>query len=118
MIEKLESGSLSRDEAQAFRYVYPDLHEQVVEHAQQQILDSKEQGKFMPVEKIAQLGLLLGAPIDTILEPEYIGEVQMALHMPPPNAEKDVQPQQPQGMIDSNQIAATGLLTPIDKAVM
>jgi hypothetical protein len=36
----------------------------------------KAQGKFLPMDKIVSLGIVLDSPVDSTLTKEFIGEVQ------------------------------------------
>ncbi len=87
----LEDGSLSRDQVKAIKYVYPDLHAEVVTHAAQEIMALKNEGKYVGADKVAGLGLLLDAPVDSTLEKGYIDAVQQALAA---NREPQPAPQQ------------------------
>lgn len=82
ILDDMESGSLSRDGVRAFKYVYPEMHSQIVQQAMMKVVEMKQKGGFLPMEKIASLGIALDAPIDSTLTPEYIGAVQMALNTP------------------------------------
>ncbi len=89
IIEKLDAGDVpSRAAVAAVKYVYPDFHQDVVMRATQQIMAMKEEGKFLPADKIAALGTVLDAPVDSKLEKGYIDQVQQGLaanKAPPPN---------------------------------
>lgn len=86
ILDDLEAGKLSRDKVAAVKYVYPELHSELVQQATEQVMEMKSQGKFLPMDKIVALGTALDAPIDSTLQPEYINNVQMALNSPPPQA--------------------------------
>ncbi len=75
----LARGDISRDAVDAVRYVYPDVHADIVYRASQEIMALKAEGKFMPEDRIAMLGTALNAPVDSRLMPEFIAEVQMGL---------------------------------------
>ncbi len=86
LLEDLESGSLSRDAVNAVKYVYPEIHAQVVQSATEQIYAMKAAGESLPMSKITMLGIALDSPVDSTLTPEYINSVQMALNAPPPDS--------------------------------
>ncbi len=114
LLEDLNSGSLSRDAVQAVKYVYPEIHNEIVAEATNQIYEMKVAGKFMPMDKIASLGVALDATIDPTLEPEFIGAVQVALNQPPPGQEQQG-PQGPPPMALTAQ--DTGLMTPFQQTM-
>lgn len=111
VLEKLEDGSMARDEVRAMKYVYPELHSQIVMEAAQQIADMKAEGKSMPMDKIAHLGVILDAPIDSMLDSSRINAIQASFipPEPPPGAAPPPPPQGP--MIDPM------LQTPIDASM-
>jgi hypothetical protein len=75
----LERGDVSRDAVAAVKYVFPDLHQDIVARASQEIVALKSQGKYVPADKTALLGVALDAPIDSTLEKGFIDEVQQGL---------------------------------------
>lgn len=115
LLDNLEKGTVSRDEVMAVKYVYPEWHREIVSAAAQEIYQMKSEGKFMPVDKIAQLGIVLDSPIDSTLEPDFVNTVQAALNAPPAN-----QPQQnpPTQQPFSQSVAETGLLTPLQQSLI
>ncbi len=92
----LERGDVSRDAVAAVKYVFPDLHQDIVMRASQQVVEMKSQGKFLPADKIAMIGTVLDAPIDTTLSPEFINEIQKAhaANNAPPPENGNIQPPQ------------------------
>ncbi len=92
----LENGNISRDAVAAVKYVYPDVHKEIVMIASQQVMEMKAEGKFLPADKIALFGTALDAPIDTTLNPEFIAEIQKAhaANNAPPPENGDVPPPQ------------------------
>ncbi len=91
----LKRGDLSRDQVKAIKYVYPPLHADLTMRAAQEILDVKSSGKFLPEDKVAMIGLVLDAPLDSRLEKEFIDSVQKA-HVanaaPPPQKQEGSTP--------------------------
>ncbi len=79
LLDDLENGNLSREAVKAVKYVYPPLHEDLVFRAAQEMLAVKEEGKFVPADKLAMLGTVLDSPIDSKLEKPYIDAIQSAL---------------------------------------
>jgi hypothetical protein len=76
VLDKLEDGTVSREEVSALRYVYPEIHGEIVGQAVEHIAEMKAQGKFLPMDKIVSLGIVLDSPVDSTLTKEFIGEVQ------------------------------------------
>ncbi len=115
ILDDMNNGSLSRDAVQAVKYVYPEIHNEIVAEATNQIYEMKAAGKFMPMDKIASLGVALDSPIDPALETEYVGAVQVALNQPPPGDQGS------QGPAPGPQMAMTaqdtGLMTPFQQSM-
>ncbi len=87
IVAGLEDGSLNRTQVNAIRYVYPNVIEATTEMVQSKIVETKAEGKFLPADKIATLGILLDAPVDTTLQKSFIDAVQAshdANNAPPP----------------------------------
>lgn len=110
IVDGLESGKVSRDQVQAIKYVYPELHAEVVNSAMQEVMEMKQAGKFLDMQKVAALGTVLDAPIDSTLTPEYIGEVQAQLNTVPP--EQQAQSPSPTGQ---QIFDPTAVMTPMEK---
>lgn len=109
ILDDMEKGNLSRDAVQAVKYIYPELHAEIVQSAAQQIYEMKAEGKFMPMDKIVSLGVALDAQVDSVLTPDFVNSVQMALATPPPSDQPP--PQQGGG----GAMAATDLMTVTQK---
>ena len=92
IIDDLMDGKVSSEAVAAVKYINPDLHADIVYRAQQQIMTNKEAGKFMAADKLAMLGTVLDAVVDSSLEPEFVDAVQQGLA-----ANKAPAPQTPQG---------------------
>lgn len=87
IVDGLTSGQVSRDQVMAVKYVYPELHQKIVDNTMTAILEMKAAGETIPADKIAMLGLVLDAPIDSKLEKGYIDQIQQAHeanNQPPP----------------------------------
>ena len=89
LLDGLDDGSISRDSVKAMKYVYPEMHSEIVLQASQQIADMKQSGEYLPLDKIASLGVALDAPIDSVLQPDFVSAVQMALNSPPAGQPQD-----------------------------
>lgn len=92
ILDDMENGSLSRDQVKAMKYVYPEVHREIVEEAANQIYEMKAAGQYLPMDKIASLGIALDSPIDSTLESKFINGVQSVLK----SASAQSQPQQSQ----------------------
>jgi hypothetical protein len=79
IVNGLENGNLSRDAIAAIKYTMPDLHQDLVMRAAQEAMAYRAEGKFLPADKLALLGVALDHPVDSKLSAEFIGEVQQAL---------------------------------------
>jgi len=87
IIDDLMDGKVSPDAVATVKYIAPDLHADIVYRAQQQIMTNKEAGKYMPADKLAMLGTVLDAVVDSSLEPSFVDAVQQGLaanKAPPP----------------------------------
>lgn len=113
VLDKLENGSLSRDEVKALKYVAPALHQEIGQAATFAVQSLKAQGKYLEPEKICGLGLLLDAPVDRMLESDYVSAVQTSLKSTEPQQNAQQPPPQPA----NNQIDPS-LLTPIDRQLI
>lgn len=112
LLDKLEDGTVTQDEVKAVKYVYPELHAEIVQGVTQGIFEMKQRGDSLPVEKVAQLGLVLDAPVDPILEQDFIRPVQRALALPPGGEGATAQQQSAPPQINRD------LLTPIDQGLL
>ena len=114
IVDKLASGEVSRDEVMAVKYVYPELHQEMVESAMEQVQAMKAAGESLSLNKIANLGVALDTPIDSMLETSFVAAVQKSFIPAQPAQEQPPAPQ-------PDQVQATlqsGLLTPIDQALL
>lgn len=105
ILDKLEDGSASRDEVRAMKYVYPELHAEIVQESMRQIMEMKADGRYMPMDKIANLGIVLDSQIDTMLQPDRISAIQQSFAAPP-GPKPSNPPEQP--------FTSQSLQTPID----
>jgi hypothetical protein len=79
IVDGLEKGNLSRDAISSIKYVMPDLHADLVSRAAQEAMALRQDGKFLPADKLALLGVALDHPVDSKLSAEFIGEIQQGL---------------------------------------
>lgn len=87
IVDGLEKGNLSRDAIASIQYVMPDLHADLVSRAAQEAMALRQEGKFLPADKLALLGVALNHPVDSKLSADFINEVQQGLaanNKPPP----------------------------------
>lgn len=100
IVDGVLDGSTSRVAVNAVSYVLPEWHTDIVARASNIILESKEKGEYQPADKVALLGVLLNAPVDTTLEKPFIDEIQKAHQAngqpQPPPGQGAPQPQGPQ----------------------
>lgn len=82
VVDGLEKGNLSREGMAAIQNVMPDFHmEFIVKPAMQMALQMRQEGKYLPADKLALLGCAVNYAVDSKLTPEFIGEVQKGLAM-------------------------------------
>lgn len=94
IVEGLEKGNLSRDAIATIKYVMPDLHQELVTRAAQEVMSMKQEGKFLPADKLALLGVALDYPVDSKLQGDFIKEIQQghAANKKPTPAQQDAPP--------------------------
>lgn len=105
LLDKIQDGSMSRDEVRAMKYIYPELHSQIAYEAAQQISQMKAEGKHLPMDKIVSLGIMLDSPVDTMLDSSRVNAIQ-ASFVPPQPPQQAPPPEQ--------QFSTKDLQTPID----
>jgi hypothetical protein len=88
--------------------VYPEIHAELVQETTQQIWEMKSQGKYLTMDKVTQLGIVLDAPVDSILEQSRISSIQASFI--PPEQPQDAPPPMPAG-----QPIGPALMTPLDQ---
>jgi hypothetical protein len=92
VVDGLEKGNLSRDGMATIQNVLPDFHmELIVKPAMQMALQMRQDGKFLPADKLALLGCAVNYAVDSKLEPGFIAEIQQGL------AANKAPPQEPGG---------------------
>ncbi len=108
LLDEMDNGSVSKDQVDALKAFHPAMHAEIVKAAAFKIAEAKEKGIVLPADKVTQLGIVLGYPIDRKLEPEFVAAVQASYKTPPPdqNAPPAAGP-----------INTQSLMTPVDKAI-
>jgi hypothetical protein len=77
-IKALMSGALSKDEANTFKTIWKDLHRQIVNSVRDSVAKVQMSGNGIHASKLVELSLLLGEPVDRVMEPEFIKRNQEA----------------------------------------
>jgi hypothetical protein len=120
LVDKLESGQISRDEVRAAAYVYPKIWGpggMVAQEVAEKVMEMKSKGESLPMDKVYALGAALNSPIDSTLQPEFINAVQASLAQPPPGGQSNQQAGNMQGNPAGGPINTQNLLTPTQKAL-
>lgn len=68
VLDSMNNGTISSEEVEALKVVYPRLYDQVKETISQEVIARKEK-KPLPEAKAVQLGVLFGIPTIPLLEP-------------------------------------------------
>ena len=97
VVENAKHGSLSRDGIKAIQFVYPNLYEEMRQHAQAEIAAMKTSGKLakMPYEQKLALNTLLQLETDDTTRRPFIDAVQASKAADAPQGKG--QKQAPQG---------------------
>lgn len=82
LLDNIEDGTVTREEVKAVQYVYPDLYSNIVQTVTEGVYNLKQDGNFLPMDKVTQLGIVLDAPIDPMLDPSFVADIQAALEVP------------------------------------
>lgn len=92
----LGRGDISRDAVATFQNVFPAAAADLNMRVAQEVVEYRNEGKFVPADKIALLGTVLNFPVDSTLEPAFVDEVQKGLaanKAPPPDQNASPPPQ-------------------------
>jgi len=92
----LERGDLSRDAVAAFQYVYPAAAQDLNMRVAQELVEYRNEGKYVPADKLAQLGTLLNSVVDSKLDKSFVDATQAGLaanKAPPPDQNSPPPPQ-------------------------
>lgn len=89
VLDDLADGRATREGIEALRAVYPSLYQRMVRAVMEELAQSDEQPSY---QHRLQLGLLMGAPVDPTMRPEFLSMLQSALVQ-----EASPQPQATQG---------------------
>lgn len=73
VLDDLNKGTLTPEAAEAFRTLYPKLHELTVSKIAEKLATAKKQ---LPYEDRVNLSLLLGTPVDDSMRPDFIARTQ------------------------------------------
>ncbi len=79
IIGGLERGDLSRDAVAAFQYTFPAAAADLNMRVAQELVEYRNEGKFVPADKVAMIGTLLNHAVDSKLEPEFVDACQAGL---------------------------------------
>ncbi len=79
VIGGIERGDLSRDAVAVFQNVFPAQAADLNMRVAQEIVAYRDEGKFVPADKVTMLGTLLNSVVDSKLSPDFISEVQQGL---------------------------------------
>jgi hypothetical protein len=72
-MDKIADGSVTPEEIDALRSVYPEIFEKLKADVTQAVM---EKGDKIPYDKRITIGTIFGVPTDPSLEPEMIGKLQ------------------------------------------
>lgn len=113
VLDDLESGSLGQDQVKMLKYFAPEIHANIVQAASEEIVNMKQEGRDLPIDKVCQLGIMLDTAIDPMLEPDYIAAVQASFAPPAPPEGGQQQAPAP----DQSGMTATNLMTVEQKSL-
>jgi len=78
-LENLQKGTLSRENVEALKTVYPQFYKQLVSTTAEFIA---KHGEKLPYNKKLQIGLLLDMPVDSSMDPQFIQTMQQGFVQP------------------------------------
>ncbi len=110
LLEDLKNGTVSRDQANAVAFVYPEAVGSISMELARVVADMKSRGDSLPMNKITNLAMALNAPLDRTLEGDYVAAVQSSLAAPDPSQAKPPSQQHSGGTIGQ---AGMALMTPL-----
>lgn len=73
IIERMNDGSLTTEDVEALREVYPEIYAGIVEELQQQLPTLRQN---LPYEKRLMLSIMFGVPVDPAMEPSTLQLLQ------------------------------------------
>lgn len=76
VLEHANNGTLNHSHIEALKAVYPDLHQEMVNKAQEQL--GKLNGRHIPYAKRVAIAKLAGAPLDSTMTQANMQAIQMA----------------------------------------
>lgn len=86
VVRDAANGTLSVDQVQTLKEVYPSIYENIREKAWAQIQSLQSSGKIdsVPYSQRLNLGILLDLPSDSSMEPDFIAMIQSSKPKPEP----------------------------------
>lgn len=84
VVSHLADGTITSAEVDAIKAVYPAIYKELTSTVQTHIAAQRASGKPMPYNKVIQLGILLGQPMDPTQEPDMVRAFQDS-YAPPPD---------------------------------
>ena len=75
-VEKVMTGSLSLEHAEALRVVYPKIYAEMQSKALEMLGRRKQEGRRISDESLVQLGLMLDMPLTDSLKPGFLASLQ------------------------------------------
>lgn len=70
VLDHVENGTLNQHHIEALQSVYPDLHAEMATKIGEQLGKLKMKGQELPYHKRLQIGMLMGAPLDSTMTPQ------------------------------------------------
>lgn len=71
-IHAVSDGTLTVDQAKAFRAVYPQLHQATVKGLQQELLSRPANAPPIPYQQLSRMSILMATPLDYTMTPEFL----------------------------------------------
>ncbi len=81
VLSDLEHGTATRESIEALRAVYPSLYQRLVRQVMEQVARNEGNPSY---QHRLQLGLLMGAPVDPTMRPEFMSMLQSSSVPVPP----------------------------------
>ena len=78
VLEKVGNGTVGPHHIQALQAVYPDLHQEMIQRANDEMGKLKLAGKTIPYSKRVSLGILTGQPLDSTMTPQSMQAIMMS----------------------------------------
>ena len=94
-VEKVMTGSLSLEHAEALRVVYPKIYGEMQSKALEMLGRRKQEGRRISDESLVQLGLMLDMPLTDSLKPGFLASLQSPAMTTPGPGPAPVSPRAP-----------------------